>query len=101
MCECTIGLLGRGYDGSELVTLNTLKDYIAESIYFNDTLVATYASADQASYLRRKIWQLSDYGDFRKSTNLQRFRYCPYCGAVIDWKSIKKMNDVEGKIYDL
>ena len=100
MCDCTIGLLGYGYEGSELVTLNALKAYIADSIYFNDTLVATYASAAQANYLRRKIWQLSDYGDLRKSTNLTRFRYCPYCGAQIDWKSIKKMNDVEGKTYD-
>lgn len=100
MCDCTIGLLSYGYNGSELVTLGALKDYIAESIYFNDTLVATYASAERANCLKRKIWQLSDYGDLRKSTNLKRFQHCPYCGAQIDWKAIRRMYDVKGRTLD-
>lgn len=93
MCDCVIGLLSRGYDGYELVTLPQLKDSIAEKRYYNEVVVPTYAS-DSARFIQ-KVWQPKDYGDFRKSTDLTRFYYCPYCGKTIDWKEIKIMNDVE------
>ena len=38
---------------------------------------------------RIKEYTLKDYCDKRKSTNLTRFEYCPYCGSKIDWKKIK------------
>lgn len=93
MCECIIGLLSRGYECCELVTLQQLKDRIAEKRYYNEVLVPTYAT-DQARHLQ-KVWQLKDYGDFRKSTDLTRFNNCPYCGKQINWKEIRRLKDVE------
>lgn len=93
MCDCTIGLLSRGYDGYELVTLQQLKDRIAEKRYYNEVLVPTYAT--EPARLLQKVWQLRDYGDFRKSTDLTRFKYCPRCGKEINWKEIRSMEDVE------
>jgi hypothetical protein len=93
MCECVIGLLSRGYDGCELVTLQQLKDRIAEKRYYNEVLVPTYAT--EPTRLLQKVWQLKDYGDFRKSTDLTRFKHCPYCSKEINWKEIKRMEDVE------
>lgn len=96
MCECVIGLLSRGYDGCELVTLQQLKDRIAEKRYYNEVVVPTYAT-EPARFLQ-KVWQLRDYGDFRKSTDLTRFNNCPYCGKQIDWKEIKRMENVERSV---
>jgi hypothetical protein len=93
MCECVIGLLSRGYEGCELVTLQQLKDRIAEKRYYNEVLIPTYAT--EPARLLQKVWQLKDYGDFRKSTDLTRFNHCPYCGKAINWKEIKRMEDVE------
>jgi hypothetical protein len=93
MHDCIIGLLSRGYDGSELVTLHQLKDRIAEKRYYNEVLVPTYAT--EPARLLQKVWQLRDYGDFRKSTDLTRFKHCPHCGKIVDWKEIKRMIDVE------
>lgn len=87
-CDCVIGLLYHGYDHQELATFDTLKNYIAESIYYNETLVTMYAQR-----FKRKIWTLKDYADFRKSTNLTRFRYCPNCGMPINWKKIGRAED--------
>jgi hypothetical protein len=93
MCDCVIGLLSRGYDGCELVTIPQLKDRIAEKRYYNEVLVPTYAT--ESARLLQKVWQLRDYGDFRKSTDLTRFKCCPYCGNEINWKEIRSMEDVE------
>ena len=91
-CDCIIGLLGQGYENPELATLDKLKDYIAESIYYNEWLVPLYAQGDPNRF-KRKIWTLKDYADFRKSTNLTRFRYCPNCGMPIDWKNIGRIEN--------
>ena len=93
MHECTIGLLSRGYDGCELVTLQQLKDRIAEKRYYNEVLIPTYATEPYG--LLQKVWQLKDYGDFRRSTDLTRFKCCPYCGKEINWKELRSMEDVE------
>lgn len=91
-CDCIIGVLSCGYDNPELATLDKLKNYIAESIYYNETLVPMYAKSDPNRF-KRKIWTLKDYGDFRKSTNLSRFKYCPFCGKHIDWGKIRRSED--------
>ena len=93
MCDCIIGLLNRGYEGCELVTLQQLKDRIAEKRDYNEVMVPMYAT--EPTGLLCKVWQLRDYGDFRKSTDLARFNNCPYCGKQIDWKKIRRMEDVE------
>lgn len=33
---------------------------------------------------------VADYCDFRKTVNLIRFKFCPWCGKEIDWKAIKR-----------
>jgi hypothetical protein len=73
--------------------LQQLKDRIAEKRYYNEVLVPTYAT--EPTRLLQKVWQLKDYGDFRKSTDLTRFKHCPYCSKEINWKEIKRMEDVE------
>jgi hypothetical protein len=93
MCDCIIGVLNRGYDGCELVTLQQLKDRIAEKRYYNEVLVPTYAT--EPARLLQKVGQPKDYGDFRKSTDLTRFNNCAYCGRISNWKEIKSVEDVE------
>ena len=91
MQGCVIGLI-HYYDRSEPATIDTLKEHIADSRYHNEVLVPLYAQGDKQR-LMRKIWTLADYGDWRKSTNLTRFCYCPMCGKFIDWKEIRRMDD--------
>lgn len=90
--KCIIGLLHL-YDCSELATIDTLKEYIAESHYHNEVLVPLYSSPENRQSLMRKTWELADYADWRKSTNLTRFSYCPMCGKAIDWKEIRRAED--------
>lgn len=80
---CTIGLI---YDSDycRLSTLPSLKSHIEERNRFN-------SFAEYVDYpVRMKTFTLKDYCDRRKSTNLVRFEFCPYCGKKIDWKSIRK-----------
>ena len=84
--ECIIGLLHDDhYD--ELVTIKDLFEEIKiQSTVYND-LCDMYKK-----YFNKKPkapYTLKDYCDRRKSTNLTRFEYCPYCGKKIDWKKIK------------
>ena len=82
--ECIIGLLYY-IDSCDLVTVSKLKQHIRERIEDN-ILNDKYYSLP---YLKNKEWLLSDYADKRKSTNLKRFDFCPYCGEKIDWEKIK------------
>lgn len=90
MCDCIIGLLGRGYNHPELTTLNGLRRSIKENIEYNEVILPKFSSDDR---LKAKVWTLKDYGDFRKRTNLTRFKYCPYCGKEINWKEIRGIED--------
>ena len=67
--ECAIGIMYYSFTNAELVTLNELKQGITNE----DTK-----------------YTLLDYTDKRKSTNLVRFDYCPYCGHRINWKEIRE-----------
>lgn len=86
--ECIIGELYD--DGLRLVTLNELKKSIKEVKEYNQFL-------DQQGMLTFKIkeYNIRDYVDKRKSTNLTRFEFCPYCGKKIDWKKIKEENNTK------
>lgn len=88
---CFIGVLHQ-YEDSQLVTIEDLNEHISESKYYNEVLVPLYAQSDPQRFMK-KIWTLADYGDWRKSTNLTRFSYCPNCGKHIDWKEIRGMQD--------
>lgn len=83
--ECEIGLI-HYCDGSMLITLSKLKEYIqTEIIEFN-----AMCRREGYSDLLHRQWTLRDYADKRKSTNLTRFDFCPECGKKIDWKAIRK-----------
>lgn len=91
--RCVIGLLHH-YEYSKLATLDDLKEHIADNIEFNRSLDAD-PLLRSAKELRAKVWTLKSYGDWRKSTNLTRFRHCPECGATINWKQVKD-GDTDG-----
>lgn len=82
--ECIIGLLRDSYESESLVTLQELLEYINWHIkLYEDT-------KDEIYWTNIKPYTLKDYCDRRKkSTNLTRFEFCPYCGKKIDWKKIK------------
>lgn len=62
--NCIIGVFN-DYEDSELVSVNELKE-------------------------KRSCYSMKEYTDWRYSTNLTRFVYCPFCGEKIIWKDIKK-----------
>ena len=87
--ECIIGLLHISRD-EMLVTLSDL----LYDINFHMELYNGTKEEYWNYWASRKLpYTLNDYCDRRKSTNLTRFEFCPYCGKKIDWKKIKS----EGK----
>ena len=88
MHEHTVGLY-RNNEGSDLVTVRLLKTRIRDVIEHNEYVTQIYGErAPRVMY--KRVYSLSDYADGRKSTNLIRFKNCPYCGEKIDWKKIKE-----------
>lgn len=75
MHECIVGML-YNYEATDIVTLSELKEHIQR----NKRL---------PSYFHKKPYELADYCDKRKSTDLSRFEFCPLCGKEIDWKALK------------
>ena len=71
--KCVIGMYFE-YDDTQLVTVDELKALAEETLFYR--------------------YSFKDYCDRRKSTNLTRFEFCPYCGKKIDWKKITN----EGKV---
>lgn len=86
MHECVIGLW-IDYCDTRTVTFSQLKYEVESNSAFlewkNENLSGTKVA----------IKTLNDYLDKRKSTNLQRFDYCPYCGKKIDWKGLRENAD--------
>lgn len=82
-CECYIGIK-YDYENTELVTLAELKGYIERE----KRLSEYHKNSDWWQSMCNK-YTLDDYCDKRKSTDLTRFNYCPFCGKRIDWKTIK------------
>lgn len=74
--ECIIGLR-YDYENTGFVTLADLKEHIK-------------TMKRLPSYFHKKPYELADYCDRRKSTDLKRFEHCPYCGKKIDWNVIKR-----------
>jgi rRNA maturation endonuclease Nob1 len=85
--ECYIGLLHKDYFHSELTTLNELKEHIEENKRINKMRIEFYSMYDKKP--RIVLYTLKDYADRRKSTDMSRFEFCPYCGKKINWKKIK------------
>lgn len=89
--ECIIGLLHH-VDYSELVTLEELEKHITDGIMHNIMLDSDPVLKD-CKELRRKVWTLAEYADWRRNTNLQKFSYCPQCGKAIEWRKIRRVED--------
>ena len=89
--ECAVGLLHH-VDYSDLVTLEELKKHIADGIEYNRMLDSDPVLKD-CKDIRRKVWTLAEYADWRRSTNLQKFSYCPRCGKLINWGEIRRAED--------
>lgn len=85
-----IGLLHHR-DYSELIATSGLIKHIRDREEFNNMIRRDLNFFD-LKHMLWPVYTLQDYGDFRRSTNLSRFKYCPKCGAEIDWKAIKQMD---------
>ena len=70
-----------------MVTLDGLKYHIKYQLELKQAFEADAIFKDYNHGI--KGWNLSDYCDKRKSTDLTRFNFCPICGKKIDWKAIK------------
>ena len=81
-CDHCIGLLWDQEYG-QFVTLQELKEHIKDVKALNRQLVSAGGRALTAYSLR-------EYADFRRSTDLARFKYCPECGDKINWKEIAR-----------
>lgn len=88
--ECIIGLWHE-YSNTHLITISELLKDIQNEYEAYDYLCRLYSECGIDK--PETPYALKDYCDRRKSTNLTRFEFCPYCGKKIDWKKIKN----EGK----
>lgn len=86
MHECTIGMLLELED-SKLITLNELKEHINETNEFRKGNINILKIINPKGNFKQL--SLNDYKDKRKSNDLYRFCYCPYCGDKIDWKILE------------
>ena len=85
-CECCIGIIN-DYDNTSMVTLDGLKNHIKDRLELKQAFERDVLFKDYNHGI--KGWNLADYCDKRKSTDLTRFNCCPLCGKKIDWKAIK------------
>lgn len=85
--KCIIGLWNN-YENTYLITLDDLKEEIKD----HNSSVDYWKNESREIYntLNLKKININDYCDRRKSTNIDRFEYCPYCGKEINWKSFKE-----------
>ena len=83
MHECVIGIWN-DYENTEQITALELKEKIEQE----KSLYEYSKKYMDIGILPPK--PIYDYLDKRKSTNLQRFDYCPYCGKKIDWKGLRE-----------
>lgn len=81
-CDHCIGILC-DHECGRLVTLQGLKEHMQDIESLNRYLSLMGASA-------LPVYTLREYADFRRSTDLSRFRYCPECGEKINWKEIAR-----------
>lgn len=89
-----IGLLWLTGDG-ELANVHDLAWHILDDMDYNKCL------QKRGDFPLKKIFSTNQYTDFRCSTNLERFKYCPECGEKIDWKKVRIEIEEEVKKSDI
>lgn len=68
----------------------------------NETIIGLYCYVDYCDFvtveeLLRLIamgdttYNMADYTDWRRSTNITRFRYDPFTGEKVEWGRLRKM----------
>lgn len=85
--ECIIGIWHE-QESSVCVTYNNLKEEIKNTNEHYKFVLENYGE-----YYAQRIahgFNIKDYLDKRKNTNLLHFDYCPFCGKEIDWKEFRK-----------
>ena len=85
--KCIVGLLHH-VDYSDLVTLEELQEHI-EDVITDNILLDSDPVLRGCKNLKRRVWTLAQYADWRTRTNLKKFNYCPMCGSFIDWREIR------------
>ena len=76
-------------EDKELITFEDLSTKIQE---YNETYEYALNSFGQSfvdGFMKKK--NIEDYFDNRKSTNINKFNYCPVCGKEIQWKLMKEL----------
>lgn len=81
--KCYIGVLS-DIDKTVLATVEDLEQIIEARLRYNEL------AEKEGLPTRRVAWTLEDYCYRRKSTDLNRFIFCPECGKKIDWKRLKE-----------
>lgn len=82
-CDHIIGVY-YDYEDSKLISFADLKDIVLQQLTMQENLLELGVSYSISTYT------LADYFDLRKTVNMYRFNYCPFCGEKIDWKGLKE-----------
>lgn len=83
--KCIIGLyLHENYNHN--VTLEELEQEIEQ---WNKTIDYHIQICGKNLFNLKKV-SMKDYLDNRRSNNLYKYNYCPYCGEKIKWNEIKE-----------
>lgn len=91
MHQHIIGLLWTTQE-AEIATSHDVAMNIIERIGFNKL------SKQYGYNFYKKEYSPKQYTDYRCSTNLERFKYCPECGEKIDWKQVRF--EIENELED-
>lgn len=86
--ECIIGLYYDIDGAGSLINYNMLEKRVSD-----DAELEKICKLDPIYYTiyhNYKHYKMSDYFDNRKSTNLLKFDFCPYCGCEIDWYGMRE-----------
>lgn len=91
-----IGLIHLTED-SELATYFDVVEDIISDLQWNKGMMRMGYGCGRA------VFTPQQYTDFRCSTNLERFKYCPVCGEKIDWMEVttKIEEELEKREYEI
>lgn len=79
--ECFVGVLN-DYDDTRMITFDELFEEATERIRWKQKVGHDFTVCG--------IYGMDDYTNKRKSTDLDRFNFCPICGKKIDMREMMK-----------